>query len=158
MKKFVFALAAFAVSSSTFAIVRPGWERPILRAHLTEVKATKPTTQVFYLTMNKLDGKKQPTSLTFTAEQNIMCITAPCPRPQTNSLYRIGSIKKDSCGSTVYYASEVVNHTEPAFIELVDHATRLCEDVRPYRWEVKVQGFRFQRNFVGNPEPVYTIQ
>ncbi len=161
MKKFVAALVAFGITSSSFAVIKPGWERPILRAYMKEVGSTKPATNVFILTMNKKDslrGSTKPTSFTFTTERNIMCITAPCPRPSVSTQFTIQSVTKDSCGSTVYHARENVGHTEPTILELVDHSTRLCEDYRPHRWELKLMGFRFTRNFVGNPEGVITIQ
>lgn len=159
MKTFMVALAAFGFINTSFAVVIPGWERPTLRAEMKEVVKPKPgLTFQYYLTLNKRDGALHPTSLSFTSEQVIYCVTTPCPRPTTTQNFRIGRIEKDGCGSTVYYASENVNHTEPAYIQLVDHSTRHCEDYKPYRWEMQITGFRFQKKLVGNPEGVVTIQ
>lgn len=73
------------------------------------------------------------------------CLEAPEYREVTQLAARVGStlmtfssqlkVEKDSCGSTRYTAVQNVRSLHPVRITLVDHATRLCENYRPYQFE-----------------------
>lgn len=166
-------VTTFMSSVAAHAIYRPDWERPILRAELTEFDNDGHELnqgRELTLTMNKRDGKRNPTSFTFVEEQRIYCVMAPCPQPRHTVQFNITNRFKDSCGSTHYNAVEkrhinALPNLPLRRMEVVDHSTRLCEDYRKYGWDVELNlplgamlpAFK-TRTFGGNPEPVYTIQ
>lgn len=154
------------VAGQANAIVRPGWERPILRAELQQLAAGGAVTNYHLkksLTMNKQDGFRQPTSFTLVEENQVFCVRAPCPPIKRVRQFRVQSVAKVGCGSVRYTSVEVAPHGltdfPAAVLNLTDHTTRLCDDYRPYLWEVTVRSPREAlRRFGGKPEPVYTIQ
>ena len=161
-KVFIAVLTLGTVSA--FGVYRPGWERPILRAQMMEQDSLGHEVGIGLdktLTMNRQDGAPQPTSLTFTEEQRVYCVVAPCPPIRHTDQFTITNRRLGSCGSTVYTAVETSNRgrVEGRTLTLVDHATRVCDDYRPYRWEAQLTaGRRDVRQLFGNPKPVASIQ
>lgn len=174
MKKFMFALVAVASfnSATSFAIVRPGWERPILKAEMVELDETGHEISQpgdITLTMNQRDGAPAPTSFTLVEKRKVFCVRAPCPPITSKVQFKIVDKKPAGCGSFEYTARDKnallagIRPLPVTTLKVVDHTTRLCDDYKKYMWEAKVQTtsptarYR-QRSLFGNPEPVYTIQ
>lgn len=169
--KFVGILITVGALSAQ-AVYVPGWDRPVESAKLTEVDATGHEVGIGLektLTLHKMDTAQQnATSFTFAEEMNVFCKMAPCNPIPAIAKFRVVRVSQDRCGSTVYTAQEIVkpgrdSESDPFLraLRVVDHATRLCEDYRPFRWEAEltsVSNVSNVRNFQGNPEPVYTIQ
>lgn len=155
------ALLTILTAVSAQAIVRPGWERPILKAEVETNFANfpRPTT----LTMNKKDGFEFATSFTLVEDTGIRCIKAPCPS-EVKKLFKIKSRNVYRTGLVRYTAIEVLNTTAigPIARQLTvdDHS----QDIFRSRFKFDWIGFVQQRpglpvvEFGGNPEPVYTIQ
>lgn len=147
------------------AIWLPGWERPVMRAELElqEDGGASEYPAVEALVMNKRDGSEHATSFTLIEDTGIRCITAPCPS-QKESKFIVSrvSIAKNG-GSTLYDALEVLE-VEPGMIgpmarrlTLMDHTTNGLREFDP-AWIVTIQHFGTRQTYVGNPEPLYTIQ
>ena len=174
MKKIVLGLA-LVTSLGAFADYRPGYERPFLRAQVTETDGEGREVNAGFekvLTLHRQDGaRKGATSVSLVEETKVFCVRAPCPPQKLTHNFFVTSVKKDSCNSTVYTAisrselvmgiaiSPEVAARKPLQLKLTDHAGRTCEDVRPHRWEAEMTGGGSRartRHFHGSPEPVYT--
>jgi hypothetical protein len=149
------------------AVLRPGWERPILRADLTEFddaghEQTPDLKKELF--MNKRDGANNPTSFTFIEEHQVVCVTAPCPPVKVKHQFAILSQKIDRCGSAWYTTglASPVSLAAPQTLQLVDHRNRSCRDYKKHLWEATITTKSlnrvYERQFSGNPEDVYTIQ
>lgn len=104
----VLALLSLVTAFSAQAIVRPGWERPILKAEVESEVATYPRPMT--LTMNKQDGFEFATSFTLKEDTGIRCIMAPCPSQVTN-LFKIQHRDVYRNGLVRYTAIEVLKTT-----------------------------------------------
>lgn len=105
------------------------------------------TTSSFSLTEYAKGKSKRPSYFSFTEDRNIVCIQAPCPSAVTTD-FKIKAISKDSCGSTVFVAQ---NNSRGNRLTVLDHSTRVCDDVQKYRWQVSLVGPRYsKRLFQGN--------
>lgn len=172
-KLHLFALIIALAASAAQAVHIPGWERPVYRANLVELDDQNGNVIESHLkkslTMHKQQGAASATSLTFREEEQVYCITAPCPPITHTTVYRIvGKPEVDGCGTTHYTAYETspadlmddrpqVN--PPRRLLLADHTTRKCKDLRRYRWELQIDGHREDaRFFGGNPSALLTIQ
>jgi hypothetical protein len=159
-------VAALATSVSAYAIYKPGWQRPIYKAQLVEKDTLGHELGIGFtkeLTLHKMDQATRPTLLTFTEELKVYCFVAPCPRPKVTTKFVIVAKRPAGCGSVKYIAyaqkDRTAPETPPLKLVLVDHATRVCRDYRPYRWEAKLQREGAPaRLLFGNPEGVITIQ
>ena len=141
-------------------VVIPGWERPVAKARLKELVNGREIGEGYVkeLTANRRQGARQTTTFTFVEERKVFCIVAPCPPVPHTSTFRVLTNVKDGCGSRHLIARET-NTRAPRALTVVDHTTRLCEDYRPYQWEVQLSDEQHHvRNFGGKAEPVYTIQ
>jgi hypothetical protein len=160
----LFALVAF-IGGSAHGVVIPGWERPSLRAPLDQIGNGGVVINHHLkksLTQNRRDGARRPTSYTLSEEVQVFCVKAPCPPMRQTRVFRIQSERDAGCGSrqitAVEQAPAGLTDFPAATLKVVDHSKRLCDDFRPYAWEVTVQSRREKlRRFGGNPEPVYTI-
>ncbi len=79
-----------------------------------------------------------------------------------SQLFVVEKSAETDCGSTIYLGTYGGAQGVRGSIEFVDHSTRVCEDFRPFRWEVRVrQGFGWCGTgdsiveLMGNPEPVF---
>lgn len=168
MKKQLSAVfvAVLTLSSSAFAIYDPSWERPMLTAfdmEITDAQYGFEKAERVDLTLTKRDGQKKATGIILSVDY------AHSNAPVVNEL-KITDIRKDSCGSTVYSARLEDKKGNKGMearmnVTLVDHAARLCDDYKPFRWEADVrQGYGWcgtgdaTMSLQGEPEAVMTIQ
>ena len=142
--------------TNSYAIFDPSWERPIFESKLQiqKVSADFENVKTAQLTVTKLDGQPNYTGMILQLDRN-------------TEIFKILKQVKDRCGSTVYYAENVENpavaSNERYHLTLVDHSTRLCDDVRSLTWEVKLEELvnsvvQGTMKLAGNPEAVVTIQ
>ncbi len=153
-------------SLASKAIYDPRWERPILEAKLIELSTDRLDVGSEVdkrLVLNRRDGAKRPTSFAYT-ERGVW---------NKSVFFRILHTSQDSCGSTRHIALEkkrsfdILSSAEASPTKIlrpmrrlvvIDHETRICDDYKKYRWEVKLyEGNGSLRQFVGNPEPIITI-
>ncbi len=155
-----------------FAAMIPGWDKPILQSTLEEQDQTGHEIQVAIdqtLTMNRQEGSAHPTSFTFFEKRRLHCLRTNCaPIPET-TVFLVKDIRSESCGSTVYYAEEMLPSDlngnvarSPRTLHVIDHTERLCEDYKKFAWEASIVTAPGQdgyvRLFFGNPETVSTVQ
>ena len=171
MKLFNLALVSLMfVSLSASAILRPGWQRPIMSARMTELSSNGQTINDGYkkvMTLHKLDESKKATQISFKEEQSVMCpmIYIPgyrCPSfIEVNTVFTIESIKTDSCGKKTYVARELMDGRitrSSAVLTLQDFTQDRCEYVVHSTWFARIANIHGVRSFRGNAEAVYTIQ
>lgn len=150
---------------SALAIFDPSWERPIMEASLVEFDQTGHEVVGHVekkLTMHRRDGQRKATMFTFSEEQQVMCVTAPCPPLKEVEKFKVLSFETDDCHSTIYRAVSRGRNSPRVELKLVDHTTSFCDIYRKYAWEVELTYPRrprsIVRNLYGNPEAVVTIQ
>ena len=163
MKKSILTLSIVTLSTlflnaiNAYAIVMPGYERPILTADMKKQAASGhfESAEHIKLTMTRQDGAEAPTGLTLNIDDRIVHLV-------------IVGRQDAGCGSVSYtaYAPEegdsVAGHYFSLF--LTDHTTRTCKDLQPYLWEASIRegtgcfGVDGTMDIVGNPQGVYTIQ
>lgn len=155
-----------------FGIVIPGWERPVLKSSIEEQDQLGHEITIGIdktLAMNRQDGAAHATSFTFFEEHRLHCMPNTCPPIPETSIFFVTDVRTESCGSTVYFAEEMVPANldgkvtqAPRALRVVDHRTRLCEDYKKYEWEAAISTNPTQdgnvRLFFGNPIAVTTIQ
>lgn len=167
MKQFsmLVALVALMGSMSAHAIIRPGWERPILKAEMHEFDADGHEVAIGQdriLTMHKRDGQKNATTFSLVEEHRIFCVRAPCPQPRFTTVFNIVKIQRTLRG-VKYTAMEKqvidprVRLAPPRKLEVLDVGRAVLTGAR-YRWNARITGFQTNRKLVGDPEPVFTIQ
>jgi hypothetical protein len=158
-------LAVAALSSlSAFGVVRPGWERPVAKAELSQIEGDgrypRPTT----LTKNKQDGAKEATSFTLVEDTGLRCITTPCPSHKT-TVFHVLNVKRARTGRVEYTASTdkpfLVGIIAPKpghvvrKITVIDYTNDTVSDPK-YTWILKLKGKNGMQEFGGNPEPAFT--
>lgn len=155
-------LVAAAVSGvAAHAVVRPGWERPILQARITPIDDSIKYPVAEHLTLNKQDGAAKPTSFKMVEDTGLRCITTPCPSHVTTT-WRITDVESAGGGSVLYKAVENlfprpnVRLMPPRRLQVIDHTRNITERVFTHLWEVKIEGRGTERSYVGKPAPVYT--
>jgi len=175
MKKLAIVLGLIGWSVPALAIYAPNWERPILKAKM-EVTHTEfgfQNVEDVVVTLTKRDGEKNATGVTIEYTLPLQADSEETSRIVKQ--LQIYNIEKDSCGSTMISArlpeSKVGEDNRPFHgmgarfnLTLMDHSTRICEDYRPYRWEIYArEGYGWCGTgdsvieAVGNPSPVITI-
>lgn len=178
------ALAAVGIFSATssYAVIRLGWERPIYQSQM-EVRGSiggfKNAKQV-KLVMTKQDGQNKITGFVLHIDDQVIRF-----KNVQNSF--------DSCGSVEYSAyidgRMIGDRTESYKFTLTDHSNRSCTGFRPFKWEASIEHSKlldrivekdsyndsqkviglddFDSNrigifgaieLIGNPVPVYTVQ
>lgn len=151
LKTLVLALwAVTSVAQTNFE------ERPILKASLTKADGSVSQAVKSFLVMNENVETQEISSFTWIDQIAVRCqVATRCPGGPMGIAARlqVESITTDSCGSMIYKARDTARYHDAMKIEVTDHATRLCDDYRPYRWEVRQQ-VREVREFVGNPYSV----
>ncbi len=163
-------IAAIMLGSlSAQGVIRPGWERPIWKAELVELSLQGEDRELNgdfqTLIVHQRDEAKKPTSFSFIEGQNGVRCGVDMRCMPVRIAFFIYKIMDAGCGSVKYLAREI-RRTQPDMLpplkrlEVVDHANRLCDDYRPYRWEVGLiqpdAESDIIRLFGGNPEPVIT--
>lgn len=149
MRYLVLTLAVILISFNTYGQFIPSWERPIKSSSDMRFEQSENSLRVFEkvgMSVNKRDDSQRPTSITVKLET--------ADTTQDIQLVIIDEVE-DACGSITYTGQ--IEHDDQVSIDLVDHATRHCEDIRPYEWEA---GLKIDEEFVeiqGNPKAVFTI-
>lgn len=156
---------ALVLSANAFAVYDPSWERPILTADDMEITSA---TQAFEkakkvdLTLTRRDGQKKVTGM-------VLSVDYPHSNKPVVTTLKVDQITKDDCGSTVYYAHLPSKPSKGGMdrrfsVTLTDHAARLCDDYKPFRWEASVrEGYGWCGTFdatmsmQGEPQGVITI-
>lgn len=170
--------AVFTFTTFVSAAHIPGYERPLLSADMDIVssRGNFDLAGDVELTLNKIDSLPGETVDRFT-----MTLNFTMEDSQTQAIDDVVknlvvlNTYQDSCGSTVYNAqiSDIFNQGarsrsqfvgERFSVLLVDHATRKCKDLRPYRWEANVRsGYGWcgtmdaVMKLEGQPHPLYTV-
>lgn len=178
-------LTTITLGLSASAMQLPtGTERPLFEISGKNVQIQSQSIEAvknIELQMMRRDGSKDATSFSFKADFFANKIA------DTQSFeFFVTEITHDACGSTIYHASTAPKAPAPNYqilpvedtfhvalpkserrvkLRVIDHSTRLCEDYKSYAWEVELhETYEFSANrntvveFLGNPEPVYTIQ
>lgn len=150
----------FFIFSSNAWAKAPG--EPAFRAELEELdkdgQPLPPNLLKQSLTMNKRGEKVA--SFAFTEIFGAKCPPgALCILGYWEVTREFYPVRKSitNCGSTRYQAIELsskMRPMRPAMIEVVDHSTRMCDDLRRYGWDVKLVDQKNVRLFGGNPKPV----
>ena len=152
----LFSMVASAVVQPEW--LKPTWERPVLSAEMIQVGNQVPTAT---LTANKRDLAEQFTSFTFVEKIPANCgQNSRCPDMQDKSDFLISDVARTYCGSIAYTAKQWNTRTGElgqATLELTDHSTRVCNDYKPFEWELTVTTPYYTRSFQGNATPVFTI-
>lgn len=154
--------AALLLSVASQAMINPFWEKPYLRANLKPIEGSH---EVRILTLNQREDSETPTSVTLTEISPIYCVTTPCPQPTSQSLLYI--VKSETeCGSEIYHAEGwhkrptlgPRNSTKEEWVELVlmDNKHRICDDLRPARWEVSITENGNTKQYLGEPHSAIT--
>jgi hypothetical protein len=85
------------------------------------------------------------THFTFTeGKEGVRCLPGHRCIPHV-SRFELSEVKDDAdCGSVKYVAREVVDTTTPMLnpervMEVVDNTDRICQDARPFVWQVTLQ-------------------
>ncbi len=181
----IVALMMVSPLTQAFGIVKPGWERPIQRAEMkvdgaqgafNDVKDVDLTLtrKDVELTAQDIVPRRLPVTgmiVEYTVDRNVGSDRDMLVQEERVKMVLVVDQQpsKDECGSTIYIGRLASEKKEPVgarfSVVLRDHSTRLCEDLKPYRWEAHVrQGFGWcgtgdaVMDLVGNPEAVYTIQ
>lgn len=171
-KLHLLALIAILSVANAHAVVIPGWERPIYEADLVELDEDGNVIEEHLakqLTMHRRAGSEAATSFALSEEVQVYCVVAPCAPIERTAVFRVvGSPLRDGCGSVHYKAFESspadlmddrAQVNLPRRLTLVDHSTRICKDLRRFRWDVQIDERDGEtRHLGGNPTAVYTIQ
>jgi hypothetical protein len=116
MKNFSFlVVASLLIGSSASAVVRPGWERPIMGASLNYIVPTKPVAGPIanFLTLNRRDESQVATSFTLTEDTGIRCVVAPCPSSKTTNFVVVKVTPALRRATVEYHAVEVLTNIPP---------------------------------------------
>lgn len=169
--KGLLAISALIVSSLSFGIYNPSWERPILTAPDMVIEQGRfgfKDLDRAGLTLTQRDGSAEPTGIIV----NLSYVRKAEGDSNRTIRLAVTNVSKDACGSkTIVAQLPTSKPTEPRglyhrfSVVLTDHSQRLCEDYRPYMWEAKVrEGYGWcgtmdaTMSLYGNPEPVNTIE
>jgi hypothetical protein len=151
-------------AASSFAEMRPGWERPIYQADLKiienhgNVPNSIESAKTFSLVMTQQDGSKSPTGFILLTDG------------QSGQSYGIQSVTRDSCNSVTYTLVPVIQSAELVLdgvfeqVQMTDNSARTCMDFRPFRWEFDFRNLNLTRDVTGkavlggNPHGVITVQ
>lgn len=155
---FLTAMTVFATVAtvSAQADMRP-WDRPIERAQMKISSAEGTLSKVQYAQITRTNKRLL---VTFNNDQQLA--------------FDILETADAGCGSKKVSAEGVVparpgHRPVRFFLQLVDHRTRICEDYRPYMWDVRInqimKSAKFQAGvpvgtliLQGTPSPVYSTQ
>ena len=174
-RKFAFVLSVIGLfAADAGAVVRPGWDRPVLRADMEVTDALYGFSKVsdVSLVMTRRDGQTDVTGLTLRFDTGIERLPQTAEGDHRSVKLLVQHVSTDGCGSKQYVANLLpapgrrpMDAMHRFTVVLTDHTTRVCEDYRPHLWEASVsEGYGFcgtmddRMTLVGNPEPVYTIQ
>ncbi len=155
MKALLLILTVQFLTLSAFAVQIPGWDRPLAQAtQVTILKATGELAQVQDITLlltNNVDSGIQKIILNLDNESYDLTV-------QQTTL--------SGCHSQVSHASDLALGFENTLeVEMSDHATRVCKDLKRYQWELSVTLINVEtQKTIGtlklgaNPQAIYTIQ
>lgn len=130
---------------------------PVLKADLREVGIATfaPTYRIDELTLFK-KGEK-PHHFKWKEIHTLPpCTGKACPKKPAKPIvtrYRVTQVSDAGCGSQRIFATEVTQANQPIVLTLLDHTTRVCDDVVVAKWEVSLaQKKKPVRLFVGDPK------
>jgi len=163
----ILAITTAVLSQLAQALVLPPWApRPLLRATLSEFDAEGREIRRGIskdLTQFRVPGQSLPTAFAHFEEYPKDCDALVCSEPPKIVYFQVTQVAETECGSTRYVAIErTLSHPAPRRLEILDHTTRICEDVLIRDlWQVRLisqDGLRDIRYYGGNPTPVLSIQ
>jgi hypothetical protein len=122
-------------------------------AELIELHGAATYTAIQRKTLTEYVDAGETTGFIFD-ESSFYCVGLECSRPNVSTWFQIMNEEKDGCNSTIYHAEEVQpKQGAPRMLTVADHSERICDDYRPFKWEVQMQG-PTDRFFGGNPSTI----
>jgi hypothetical protein len=156
------SILTLVTSTSAFAIVLPGWDRPVSKAEMTvlnqqgSLPSTIENAKTIELVMTQQDGSQSPAGFVLLIDG------------QYNQAYQVTESATDNCGSTTYTLAPVqkpgtlvLDETSES-LHVINHSDRLCMDLHKYQWELDVKNSDLLRQVIGqarlagNPEALIT--
>lgn len=126
-----------------------GKEDAALRAVMFDKDQTKPGYS-YRMLQNRVGDRVTSFDLEEIPPQ-IVCIHAPCPQqPTIRTRFHVTGKRQLDCNSFKWtgFAREKRNWKK---LEVIDHTERMCDDVKEFLWEAKLQKGKRVRLLVGNP-------
>jgi len=155
---FIYFITLLFVASNCFAMdLINQSDPPTLRAELTEYD--RQGNEVGRGLLKSLTRYPTlPNTFALYEELGSACDEIDCPLPIIH-LFLVTDIAPSACGSTHYTAWEVSTLSGgPRRLDVIDHATRDCDDFIQDGWQVRLTQTsgkkEFQRFFAGSPRPV----